>query len=178
MKQDSHKTAEKLLGSYIIHKTGRKTLKLFITEVEVYDGHDDKASHAFRGRTKRNEVMFGRAGYWYVYLCYGMHWMLNLVTREKGYPAAILIRGGISEKGHSVSGPGRVTKFLKVTKEQNACRAGRSAGLSRRNKVEADLFILWRKKRLSGKITKTPRIGVDYSGPIWSKKRWRYVLVK
>ena len=63
-----------------------------ITEVEVYDGLRDRGSHAAHGKTQRNSPMFGRAGYWYVYFTYGMHWLLNVVTRERNYPAAILLR--------------------------------------------------------------------------------------
>ena len=66
-----------------------------ITEVEAYDGFKDKASHASRGKTERNKIMFEKAGKWYVYFTYGMHWMLNVVCGQKNYPAAILIRGAI-----------------------------------------------------------------------------------
>ena len=64
-----------------------------ITEVEAYRGFMDKASHASHGKTPRTDVMFGKAGYWYVYLVYGMHYCLNIVTEKKEYPAAVLIRG-------------------------------------------------------------------------------------
>ena len=64
-----------------------------ITEVEAYDGPRDKASHASRGLTPRNAPMFGEAGRFYIYFTYGMHWMLNIVTGKRGYPAAVLIRG-------------------------------------------------------------------------------------
>lgn len=167
MKGDSHVVAQMLLGSCVCRTVGGRTLRLRITEVEVYDGLDDLASHASKGKTKRTEVMFGPAGYWYVYLCYGMHWMLNLVTREAGYPAAILIRAGIAQDGVHVTGPGRVTKFLHISKPQNMLKAQKGSGL----------WIIWRKKPLVGKIKKTPRIGVNYAGPIWSKKHWRYIVV-
>jgi DNA-3-methyladenine glycosylase len=133
----------------------------------VYDGHDDLASHASKGKTKRTEIMFGPPGYWYVYLCYGVHWMLNLVTREQDYPAAILIRGGIGENGEKINGPGKITKYLKIDKKLDTTKAGEESGL----------WIEWRRKQISGKIKKSPRIGVDYAGPIWSKKYWRYVLI-
>ncbi len=162
MKGDSHKIAQKLLGSYVC----RENLKLQITEVEVYDGHDDLASHASKGKTKRTEIMFGPAGFWYVYLIYGMHYMLNLVTREKDYPAAILIRGGIGENGEKINGPGKVTKYLNITKNQNGLKANK----------ENKPWVSWRKKELDTKIKKSPRIGIDYAGPIWSKKHWRYYV--
>jgi DNA-3-methyladenine glycosylase len=92
---------------------GKNVLRLLINEVEVYDGHDDLASHASKGKTKRTEIMFGPPGYWYVYLCYGVHWMLNLVTREQDYPAAILIRGGIGENGEKNKWPWQDYKIFK-----------------------------------------------------------------
>ena len=64
-----------------------------ITETEAYDGFEDRASHAHKGPTTRNVVMFGSPGCAYLYLCYGVHWMLNFTTRERGYPAAVLVRG-------------------------------------------------------------------------------------
>ncbi len=160
--------AEKLLGSMLCRRVGKKILKLVINEVEVYDGFEDKASHAARGKTPRNEIMFGPAGHWYVYLVYGMHYMLNLVTREKDYPAAILIRGGVDEEGRHVNGPGRVTKYLHIDKSLNTKKVGKSNGLC----------IEWRKKTLESKIKKSARIGVNYAGSIWSKKEWNYKLAR
>ena len=64
-----------------------------IFETEAYLGPQDLACHGRVGPTPRNQVMFGPAGYWYVYLCYGMHWMLNIVTGREGLPAAVLLRG-------------------------------------------------------------------------------------
>ena len=91
--RDTITVAKELLGKCLVRRIGKKKLRVIITEVEVYDGFRDKASHASRGKTKRNELMFGDAGHWYVYFTYGMHWMLNIVTRKKDYPAAVLIRG-------------------------------------------------------------------------------------
>ena len=68
-----------------------------ISEVEAYDGPRDKASHASRGLTPRNRPMFGDAGHFYVYFTYGIHWLVNITTGPRGYPAAVLFRGGIYE---------------------------------------------------------------------------------
>jgi len=154
--------AKKLLGKYLVRRLGKKEIALMITEVEAYDGHKDKASHASRGKTKRNYPMFGPAGHFYVYLTYGMHWMLNIVTGEKDYPAAILIRGV-----GNLNGPGKLTKFLKIDKRFNGKKAEKKTGLwfeDRGIKIkERD-------------IKKAPRIGVLYAGPIWSKKHYRFLL--
>ncbi len=85
--------AQDLLGKFLVRKRNGKVITAMITEVEAYDGPKDKASHARHGLTARNTPMFGPAGHWYVYFTYGMHWMLNVVTGAKGYPAAVLIRG-------------------------------------------------------------------------------------
>lgn len=154
--------AEALLGKYLVRKIGRKIIALKIAEVEVYDGYKDKASHAFRGRTARNCPMFGPAGIFYVYFTYGIHWMLNVVTGAENYPAAILIRGT-----EEITGPARLTRFLKITGKLNAKKAERKSGL-------------WFEDRggLAPKlaIKKTPRIGVGYAGHVWSKKLYRFEL--
>lgn len=158
--QNSVKIAPDLLGKYLVRKIGNKTYELPITEVEAYEGFEDKASHAHRGQTERNKVMFGHPGYWYVYLCYGMHWMLNIVTGPKGHPAAILIRGA-----GDIKGPARLTKFLKLTKSMNGKKATPNNGL----------WIEDRGVRFKpSMVHKGPRVGVDYAGPVWSKKHYRF----
>lgn len=86
------KIAKSLLGKFLVRRNRGKTTAYFITEVEAYDGFKDKASHAYRGKTERNKIMFGKAGHWYIYFTYGIHWLLNIVTGPKDYPAAVLIR--------------------------------------------------------------------------------------
>lgn len=153
------KVAKELLGKYLVREINGKEIALQITEVEAYDGFEDKASHASRGKTLRNEVMFGPAGYFYVYFIYGVHWMLNVVTGEKDYPAAVLLR----EAG-DISGPARLTKFLKIDKKLNGQKAGRQSGL-------------WFEDRgiSPNKVTRTPRIGVHYAGPVWSNRKYRFI---
>ncbi len=150
--------AENLLGKYLV----RNGNAFMITEVEAYDGFEDKASHASRGETPRNKVMFGEAGRWYVYFVYGMHHMLNIVTGAEGYPAAVLIRG-VEE----VSGPARLTKALGIDCATNEQKAVTASGLW----IE-DRGIVVPKNR----IKKTPRIGVAYAGEEWAGKPWRFVL--
>ena len=173
--------ARGLLGKYLVRRypsTGSgqvrgKTIRAMITEVEAYDGPRDKACHASRGVTPRNKIMFGSAGHWYVYFTYGMHWMLNVVTGKEGYPAAVLIRGvaaNTDERGFTqINGPARVTKFFKIDKKFNSKSAGRRSGLWMEDGGVKSAS--WRKK-----IKRSPRIGVNYAGPVWSKKLYRFYL--
>lgn len=152
------RVAQEMLGKFLCRKTSlrRRTSKCYmITEVEAYDGFKDKASHAHRGKTARNAPMFDEAGRWYVYFTYGMHWMLNIVTGPKNYPAAVLIRG-VKE----INGPAKLTKFLKIDKRFNNKPASRLAGL-----WIADHGVKIKKSQ----IKRSPRVGVDYSGR-WAKK--------
>lgn len=132
-----------------------------ITDVEAYVGPRDQASHALRGKTERTRVMFGKPGHWYVYLVYGMHYCLNIVTERDGYPAAILIRGV-----EGVDGPGRVCRHFKVDKRFNAKRADEKLGLW----IE-DRGIKINPRR----ILRGTRIGVEYAGE-WKSKKWRFTL--
>lgn len=156
--------ARGLLGKFLVRKIGMREISYMITEVEAYDGPKDKASHAHRGETARNKIMFGSAGVWYVYFVYGMYHMLNMVTGPKGYPAAVLIRGV-----ENINGPGRLTKALKIDRRFNG----------ENSKRETKLWIEDRGTVISKKyITKTARIGVHYAGPFWSKKPYRFIMKK
>ncbi len=148
--------AENLLGKFLV----RENMAFMVTETEAYDGFLDKASHASRGETARNKVMFGEAGVWYVYFVYGMHNMLNIVTGAKGYPAAVLIRGV-----EGISGPARLTKTLGIDRSMNEQKAELKSGLW----IE-DRGIIVPKNQ----IQKTPRIGVAYAGEEWAGKPWRF----
>jgi DNA-3-methyladenine glycosylase len=165
--------AKDLLGKYLVRRyriRGRFAIKsnsrkfayesYMITEVEIYDGFNDKGSHASRGQTKRNFPMFGSAGYWYVYFTYGMHWMLNIVTREKGYPGAILVRGL-----EGINGPARLTKKLKINGDLNNSPASQKTGLW----VEDSGIKINQKS-----IKRSPRVGIAYAGPYWSKRLLRF----
>lgn len=150
-----------LLGKRLVRTdaAGRVT-RHRITEVEAYHGARDRACHASRGQTPRTAVMFAPGGVWYVYLCYGLHEMLNLVTGPAEFPAAVLIRGV-----EGVAGPGRVSKALGIDRSLNGRPAAPSSGLY----VEDDGFRVPRRL-----IHATPRIGVAYAGPVWAAKPWRF----
>lgn len=154
--------ALELLGKTLVRHRGRRLEALPITETEAYVGPEDLASHAARGRTGRTEVMFGPAGRFYVYLIYGMYWMLNVVTGDVGHPAAVLIRGA-----GTVAGPGRLTRALAITGALNGKAAAERTGL-----WIADGGIT----PPAETIERTARIGVDYAGPIWAAKEYRFVL--
>lgn len=155
--------ARALLGKHLVRRdaAGRIEARL-ITEVEAYDGERDLACHARAGRTRRTETMYADGGVWYVYLCYGVHEMLNLVVGPRDWPAAVLIRAV-----EGASGPGRLTKTLGIGRMLNGAVVDEPSGLwieDRGVKVPRR----W--------VAATPRIGVDYAGPEWAQKPWRFVF--
>ncbi len=155
--------ARSLLGKLLVRSSPEEgEVRGRITEVEAYHGSADLACHASRGRTPRTAVMFAPGGVWYVYLCYGMHELLNLVTGPADHPAAVLIRGL-----DSVKGPGRLTRQLGIDRRLNGLPAAPSSGLW----LEDDGY-----RPPAATVKATPRIGVDYAGPVWSAKKWRFVL--
>ena len=165
--RDTKIVAQELLGKFLVRRIGNKELAAMIIETEAYDGPNDMASHAFKGKTPRTEVMFSHPGIFYIYLCYGVHDMLNIVTREHEYPAAVLIRGIMVNPQSVLQGPGKITKFLTIDKKLNNKKATKKTGL-------------WFEDRAveikDKNIIKTPRIGVAYAGPVWSKKKMRFLL--
>lgn len=159
--------AKDLLGKFLVRERGGKIERFKIIETEAYEGLADKASHAHRGQTPRNTPMFGKSGTVYVYFTYGMHFMLNIVCGKAGHPAAVLIRGV-----DGCIGPARLTKKLNIDKTLNGKLLGKKAGLW----VELEKTESSSELRSTTGILKTPRIGVDSSGPVWSKKLYRFVL--
>lgn len=156
------KVAPDILGKHLIRRVDGVKKEGMITEVEAYDGFQDKANHASIGKSKRNEIMFEEGGHIYVYLVYGMHNMLNLVTGDREYPAAILIRGT-----DRVSGPGRLTKYYRIDRELNKLKAKPGNGLWIEDKGV---------KVKPKDIQRTPRVGVHYAGEIWANKPYRFIL--
>ena len=161
--RSSVQVAQELLGKFLCRRVAGSSgfIRMRICETEAYDGPEDKACHAHRGKTARNEVMFGAAGHWYVYLCYGMHWMLNAVTGPVDYPAAVLIRGCCG-----VVGPGRLTKAFSIGRECDKMEIEEKSGLW----LEDDNFFV-----NYDEISITPRIGIGYAGPEWENKLFRFV---
>lgn len=157
--------AKGLIGKRLCRRLEKgKIIRAVICETEAYDGFEDRASHAHKGVTPRNVIMFGPPGHAYIYLCYGVHWLLNITTREKGYPAAVLIRGT-----EEAEGPGRVTKYFQIDRAFNGLLLTRTRGLW----IEDPAIEVHPEK-----ITATPRIGIDYAGTEWSAVPWRFVVNK
>ncbi|NDV47060.1 DNA-3-methyladenine glycosylase [Paludibacter sp. 221] len=161
-RQDAVTVAEKLLGKTLVRKWDDGTISRYvITETEAYLGEEDLACHASKGRTKRTEIMFGNGGAVYVYLIYGMYWMLNFVTGCENHPQAVLIRGI-----DNIVGSGRVGRELKIDRSFY----GEDTFISSRIWIEDAPDIK--------KIATAPRVGIDYAGEIWKNKPWRFILEK
>ncbi|MCB8994209.1 MAG: DNA-3-methyladenine glycosylase [Bacteroidales bacterium] len=148
-----------LPGKSLVRIIDNKRFEWMITEVEAYRGTEDLACHASKGRTKRTEIMYHEGGHIYMYLIYGVYWMLNIVCGEKDNPQAVLIRG-IS----GVNGPGRVGRKLKL----DGSFYGEKVYDSRRIWIED--------APLPEIVLSSPRIGIDYSGEPWSRMPWRYYI--
>lgn len=160
-----------MLGSVVTTTVNRVSVSVRLNEVEAYRGRDDPASHAYRGRTRRNAPMYGSAGVIYVYLSYGIHWCMNIVTGHENDPQAVLLRGGVVVEGvdaamnrrrrsdHLADGPGKLGQALGVTGELSGVLLNTGpvsiAGLGA---VQDDYIA-------------TPRIGISRA----KSRRWRFV---
>ena len=149
--------ARELVGKVIV----RGDIRLRISETEVYWGEADTACHASRGKTARSEVLWAEAGTIYVYLCYGMHWMLNIITGEAGDPQGVLIRACLEAPG-----PGNLTKKLGITRHYNRQSILTTPDLW----IEDDGF-------RCGIETDT-RVGIGYASPEDQARLWRYKISK
>lgn len=132
-----------------------------ITETEAYDGPQDKACHAHLGKTPRNSIMYAPGGVWYAYLCYGVHWLLNVITGPEDYPAAVLLRGA-----GPLEGPGRVTKALGIGRAENRLPVAHASGLW----IEAALEPVPEPEVFRG-----PRVGMGKAAADWADKPYRFL---
>jgi len=145
--------AHDLVGKVLV--CGDKRLR--ITETEAYCGEADTACHAHKGKTGRNQVMYHKAGTVYIYLCYGIHYLLNIVTGEEGQPEAVLIRAC-----ENAPGPGRLTKALGITGALNgSCICGDALW------VEDD--------GTPCQVTTGTRIGIGYASAEDQARHWRFI---
>ncbi len=158
-RRDVLSVAPGLLGKLLTRKFSNGNIeKYIITEVEAYSAPHDLACHASKGRTSRTEVMFRQGGLVYVYLIYGIYWMLNIVTGEEGDASAVLIRGV-----EGISGPGRVGRTLQLDKSFY----GECLLTSDRIWIENSTISL--------QYQELPRVGINYAGEPWTSKPWRFL---
>ena len=145
------------VGKLLCRKTDSGILRLRITETECYFGEEDTACHAHHGRTPRTDILYAPGGYAYVYLCYGMHDLLNLVTGEEGHPEAVLLRG---VEGYP--GPGRLTRAMGIDRSLN-------------RKLLIPENGLWLEDDGYRPVLRTsPRVGIAYAEPEDRDRLWRY----
>ncbi len=161
--------ARDLLGKFIVRSYRGRNISGMITEVEAYKGPRDAASHAYGGRrTARVEPLYADGGTVYVYFIYGIHWMLNFSTAGKDIPEGVLIRGILADPGSEeelLTGPGRVAKYLKIDRKLDGADVTDSTQI----RIED------RGVRIPARsIKRGPRIGVDFAGPFWAAKPWRF----
>jgi DNA-3-methyladenine glycosylase len=193
--QRTLKVAKDLLGKHLIRKIGRSTLIGKIVEVEAYLGEKDPASHAYRGKTKRNEVMFLEGGHLYVYFTYGMHYCCNVVTEKKGIGHAVLLRaiepvegiermmknrkknrsnGIIKNRSDGVLEDWRNEKMVNLTNgPAKLCQAFGVARTQNGTDLLGDeIFITNRPKIPNSKIGQSTRIGIRNG----KEKLWRFYI--
>jgi DNA-3-methyladenine glycosylase len=169
--------ARQLLGKHLVRKHEQGITVGRVVETEAYIGPNDKACHASRGCTPRTQIMFGDAGYAYVYLIYGFHHMLNIVTEAPNLPAAVLIRAvepvkgmdlmaarrGTQERRNLASGPGKLCQAFAIDRSLNG-----------KDLCGRELYLI-DPGDPPPNFSTTPRIGVDYAGE-WTHKPWRFII--
>lgn len=158
--------ARDLLGKLLVKRNGELERIGRITEVEAYLGPHDLAAHTSRGITPRTRVMFGPPGYAYVYLIYGMHHCMNVVTDEDGHGSAVLLRAlePVQNLNENTRGPGRLCKAMGINLEHYG-----------HDLCSNDLFIAQPTLTESIDIVERPRVGVDYAGE-WAHKPLRFYI--
>jgi len=172
--------ARELLGMRLVRMIGNERVSGIIVETEAYRGEEDLACHARHGKTPRTAVMYGEAGRAYIYFTYGMHWLLNVVTSEVGFPAAVLLRAIVPMEGISsitqnragrpqkewCNGPAKLTQSLCVTGSLNGIDlTTKGSGLW----IEKDQPIP------DSDVTITKRIGIGSVPEPWKSIPWRFV---
>ncbi len=167
------RAARGLLGAHLVSRIDGETVVVALTEVEAYGADDDAASHAHRGKTKRNGSMFGAPGTAYVYRSYGMHWCLNVAVMPAGVGSAVLLRGAVIVDGESVvkrrrgratgltDGPGKLAQALGVNGDHDGI-----------DMLTSDLLELRPGAAPDGIVLATPRVGISKE----VERMWRFVV--
>jgi DNA-3-methyladenine glycosylase len=164
--RDTRVVARELLGQHLVHVVRGVPRVGRIVEVEAYLGPQDRAAHSCRGLTPRTRVMFGPPGHAYVYLIYGMHHCLNVVTEGVGHGAAVLLRAlePVENLAERTSGPGLLCRAMGVDRRHNGM-----------DLCGDRLFITAPESPASFTVAKRPRIGVDYAGA-WARRLLRFYI--
>jgi DNA-3-methyladenine glycosylase len=161
-KQDVLIVAPLLVGKLLVRKLDNgEILRYRITEVEAYRGEEDSACHARFGKTNRTSILYEEGGHVYIYLCYGMHYLFNVVTGKEGIPQAVLIR---TVEGYN--GPAKLTKAMNIDKNLNGIDLTTSDKLW----IEDDGY--------QAKYTRDKRVGIDYATEPYKSIEWRFILKK
>ena len=164
--RDTITVAQELLGKHLIHvKNGTRRIGR-IVETEAYLGPHDLAAHSARGRTARTEIMFGPPGFAYVYLIYGLHCCLNVVTEPIGSGSAVLLRAvePVENVVGRTHGPGLLCRAMAIDRQQNGC-----------DLLSDHLFISAPETTAKMLWVKRPRIGVEYARH-WARRLLRFYL--
>lgn len=160
-KRDCLEAAPDLIGKIIARKLDNgEIIRLRITETEAYRGEEDTACHASKGRTPRTELLYGEAGIIYVYLCYGIHWLMNVITGEEGFPQGVLFRSC-----EDFNGPAKLTKKLAVDKSFN------------RQPIYGNPIIWIEDDGFRPEIITKPRVGINYATPEYRDALWRFIAI-
>lgn len=164
--RDTVAVARELLGKLLVHRVADVELIGRIVEVEAYIGAHDLASHSSKGLTERTRVMFGQPGRAYVYLIYGVHHCMNVVTEREGNGAAVLIRAiePVQNISARTNGPGLLCRAMQIDKRLNG-----------HDLLSEDFFVASRENAAQLNIVKRPRIGVDYAGA-WARRHLRFYI--
>jgi len=164
--RDTIQVAEELLGKLLVHTAEGVTRIGRIVEVEAYLGPHDLAAHSSKGLTARTRIMFGPPGHAYVYLIYGMHHCMNIVTEREGHGSAVLLRAVEPVRGiHGrTQGPGLLCRAMGIDRRLNGQDlVGDRLRVAAADEIESE------------QIVRRPRIGVDYAGR-WAKRRLRFYI--
>lgn len=157
--RDVLEAAPALVGKLICRSMGGSVLRLRVTETEAYRGEEDTACHAHRGRTPRTRTLYAGPGTLYVYLCYGLHNLMNIVTGAEGQPQAILVRACSGAEG-----PGRLTKYLGIDRSFNG-------------RLLSSCGELWLEDDgLRPSVRPAPRVGIAYASDADRARLWRFIL--
>jgi DNA-3-methyladenine glycosylase len=179
--RDTVEVARDLIGKTLVRQEGENRISGLIIETEAYRGEEDLACHCRAGRTSRTEIMYGPAGRAYVYLIYGMYWLLNIVTEEAGKPGAVLIRAIEPLEGLNIiaerragqarknwtDGPGKLSRALNIEEELNGLNVTSAPG---------PLFITSGKTVKLDTVQAGPRVGLGSVPEPWRSKAWRFMV--